>query len=379
MNENPLKLDRMLLIGSTGANVGKTELACAVISKFSQNREIIGIKVTTIKAKDGKCPRGGTGCGVCSSLKDDFNITEETNNTSGKDTARLLAAGASRVFWLRVMKKSLTEGINTLLDIIPPDAPLVCESNSLRHVVEPGLFLMVTTPDSKRCKASARSVKKYTDRIIISDSGSFNLDIDQIKLVDAKWILSEKATAIILAGGESLRMGTDKAMLPVKGKTMIEHICTQLCHSFTETLISTADPNKYGFLGFKVMPDKQPNQGPLMGIASALQASANELNFVMACDIPRVPMHLVHQMLAEAEDADIVVPITGNEKYEPLFAVYRKNALIAINKVLNGPSRKISDVFAHCKVRFLKISTPALFTNLNTKAEYKNFRNECDD
>ena len=121
MNEIPLKLDRMLLIGSTGANAGKTELACGVISKFSRNREIIGIKVTTIKAKDGKCPRGGTGCGVCSSLKDDFCITEETCSTSGKDTARLLAAGASRVFWLRVMKESLTEGINALFEIIPSD------------------------------------------------------------------------------------------------------------------------------------------------------------------------------------------------------------------------------------------------------------------
>ena len=154
MNEAPSKLNRILLIGSAGPNIGKTELACAVISKFSQNRDIIGIKVTTIKAKDGKCPRGGTGCGVCSSLKDDFNITEETNSNTGKDTARLLAAGASRVFWLRVMKTSLAEGLNTLLDIIPPDTPLVCESNSLRHVVQPGLFLMVAAPNSRPRKSS---------------------------------------------------------------------------------------------------------------------------------------------------------------------------------------------------------------------------------
>jgi len=366
------------MIGSTGANVGKTELACAVISKFSQSCDLIAIKVTTIKAKDGKCPRGGTGCGVCSSLKGDFCITEETNSTSGKDTARLLAAGADRVFWLRVLKESLTEGINALLDIIPPDIPLVCESNSLRHVVEPGLFLMVTTPDSKRSKASARSVKEYADRIIVSNDG-FNIDIDRIKLVDTKWILSEKATAIILAGGDSIRMGNDKAMLPVKGKTMIEHICAQLSPSFPETLISTARTEKYSFLDFKIVPDKQPNQGPLMGIASALEVSENKLNLVMACDIPHVPMYLVHQMLAEAENADIVVPITNNQNYEPLFVVYSKNALNAINDVLNGPGRKISDVFANCKVKFLKIGTPDLFMNINTKTEYDEFRKKYND
>ena len=87
-----IKLDTMLTIGSAGSNVGKTELVCALLRKFSKKVDIIGIKVTTIKDKDGQCPRGGKGCGVCSSLDGDFHITEETNSESGKDTARILAA-----------------------------------------------------------------------------------------------------------------------------------------------------------------------------------------------------------------------------------------------------------------------------------------------
>jgi len=113
-----IKLDGMLMIGSAGRNIGKTELACALIKKFGKTTDITGIKVTTIKAKDGQCPRGGRGCGVCSSLDGDFWITEETDSNSHKDTARLLAAGASRVFWLRVMKKRLEEGLAALLNII---------------------------------------------------------------------------------------------------------------------------------------------------------------------------------------------------------------------------------------------------------------------
>ena len=96
------KLDEMLMIGSAESNVGKTELACALLRKFSKSCNITGIKVTTIKDEDGRCPRGGEGCGVCSSLEGVYHITEELNRNSGKDTARLLAAGASRVFWLRV-------------------------------------------------------------------------------------------------------------------------------------------------------------------------------------------------------------------------------------------------------------------------------------
>jgi len=195
-----IKLDKMLMIGSAGSNVGKTELACALLNKFSKNYNIVGIKVTTIKDKDGQCPRGGEGCGVCSSLEGNFCITEETNKSSGKDTSRLLAAGANRVFWIRVLKEHLVEGITALLDIIGPDAVSICESNSLRQVVEPGLFLMARKNDSNAWKSSAVDVIKYADRIVVSDGSSFDLAPDRIKLADGKWTLVEKATAIIMAG-----------------------------------------------------------------------------------------------------------------------------------------------------------------------------------
>jgi len=220
-----IQLDRMMMIGSAGANVGKTELACAIIRKFGKSASITGIKVTTIKAKDGKCPRGGEGCGVCSSLDGDFNISEESNKSSGKDTARLLAAGARKVFWLRVMKTHLKEGITALLDVAGEGEVLVCESNSLREVVRPGLFLILKGRGSKAWKSSARDVKRYADRIVVGDGRGFDFDIDRIKLVDGRWVMPERATAIIMAGGGSQRMGTDKSMLPIKDKSMIETIC----------------------------------------------------------------------------------------------------------------------------------------------------------
>ena len=88
-----IKLGGMLMIGSSGTNVGKTELACALLGKFGRNRNIIGIKVTTIRDKDGRCPRGGRGCGVCSSLEGEYCITEETTPPS---CFRLLPRLASR-------------------------------------------------------------------------------------------------------------------------------------------------------------------------------------------------------------------------------------------------------------------------------------------
>jgi molybdopterin-guanine dinucleotide biosynthesis protein A len=372
------KLDRMLMIGSAGANVGKTELACAIIKKFSKNRAIIGIKVTTIKERDGRCPRGGQGCGVCSSLEGNFRITEESNSKSDKDTARLLAAGASQVFWLRVMKTHLKEGLTALLDKIGQGSVSVCESNSLRQAVEPGLFLMVKGRDVKWWKSSAREVRQYADKIAVSDRGRVDFDIERIKLADGKWVMQEEATAIVMAGGDSSRMGTDKSTLLFNGKPMVEHVCEQLRGTFRQILISANEAEKLTFLGLEIIPDRTPGQGPLMGIASALEASANELNFVVACDIPGIDIRFVKKMLKEADGVDIVVPVTDDGKYEPLFAVYCKNAVVAINKVLSSGRRKISDVFGQCRTKYVELDAEQ-FVNLNTMAEYDEFQKKCND
>ena len=382
-----IKLDGMLMIGSAGANIGKTELACALIKKFNKNKAIIGIKVTTIKAKDRQCPRGGRGCGVCSSLEGNFCITQETDADSGKDTARLLAAGAAKVFWMRVMKTHLKEGLAALLDKIGPDAVSLCESNSLRQVVKPGLFLMVRDKDPRMWKSSADVVKKYADKVVVSpqsrkgrlaadalrqDGSSFDFDIGRIKILGGKWVMQEQATAIIMAGGNSSRMGMDKSVLAINGKPMVEIIAEQLRTSFSQTLISANDAEKFAFLGLQIVPDRIQGQGPLMGIASALEASANEVNFVVACDIPHIDLTYVRKMLSRAKGADIVIPRSRDKEYEPLFAVYHKSALEVINKVLRTGGRKISDVFTRCKVCYIELKADC-FTNLNTRAEYEEF------
>lgn len=180
----------MLMIGSAGANVGKTELACAILRKFSRaGKDIVGIKVTTIDERDGQCPRGGEGCGVCSSLEGVYLITQETDPASAKDTARLLAAGAGRVYWLRVLRAHIEEGFAALMEVVGPYATSICESNSLRRVVEPGLFFVAERKGVKTWKPSALEVKQYADRIVISDGSSFDLDIDRIVLDNGKWSL----------------------------------------------------------------------------------------------------------------------------------------------------------------------------------------------
>jgi len=240
---------------------------------------------------------------------------------------------------------------------------------------------MARNNNLKTWKSSAQDVQKYADSIVSSDGKSFDFGLDRIKLIDNRWIIQNKATAIIMAGGLSSRMGTDKSMLPIKDQSMIEGICARLSRCFNQILISANEPDKYAFLGFEVVPDKIQGQGPLMGIASALEASANEFNFVIACDIPNINLACINRMLSEASEsqADIVVPTTGEGKHEPLFAIYRKSALKAIDQALLLGKRKISDVFTLCTVKYFELEDANWLINLNTIAEYKEFHKKLAD
>jgi len=373
-----IRRENMLMIGSSGSNVGKTELACALLRRFSSDRQIVGVKVTAIAAKDGSCPRGGQGCGVCSSMEGEYRITQETTPRSGKDTGRLLAAGAGRVYWLRVLRTHLHQGLAALLEAVGRDTVMICESNSLRQVVEPGVFLIVDRTDGRPWKYSAQQVRQHADDIVLSNGESFALDLDRIRLAGAQWLLTEDATAIVLAGGRSRRMGTDKSMLPIDGRPMIEHICRQLCGTFARVLISANDAGKLSFLGLEVVPDRIPDQGPLMAVASALEASNSELNLIVGCDIPRIRLPLVRRMLAAAEGADIVIPVTEDGERQPLFAVYRRSICRRINEALESGTRRFSDIYGLCKVRFMELAGTGWFANLNTRADYEQFRSRVD-
>jgi molybdopterin-guanine dinucleotide biosynthesis protein A len=129
-------------------------------------------------------------------------------------------------------------------------------------------------------------------------------------------------------------------------------------------------------LGLDVVPDRIAGQGPLMAVASALQASDSELNLIVSCDVPEVRLAVVRRMLAQADGVDVVVPITSDGREQPLFAVYRRSALPYIEEALKLGGRRLSDIYNLCKVRFVELGDTNWFANLNTMADYERFRAE---
>ena len=81
-----LQAPNMLLIGSTGRNIGKTELACELIRRAAPAQTVTAAKITVIRESGGRCPRGGEGCGACTSLDGDYDLMQETNRDGVKDT-----------------------------------------------------------------------------------------------------------------------------------------------------------------------------------------------------------------------------------------------------------------------------------------------------
>jgi len=174
-----IEADNLILIGSSGRNSGKTTLAAKLIERLKEKFFIVALKITTIEKKGGLCPRGGEGCGACS-LNTDYALATESCTEGTKDTNLLLACGAEKVFWLRSLRSALRASFKEFLEKanfigdtgneaagktnMPPGKPLliICESNSLREIVKPKIFIMLLN-DNNNIKNSAKRVLDLAD------------------------------------------------------------------------------------------------------------------------------------------------------------------------------------------------------------------------
>jgi molybdopterin-guanine dinucleotide biosynthesis protein A len=181
------------------------------------------------------------------------------------------------------------------------------------------------------------------------------------------------AAAVILAGGQSRRMQREKSLLPLDGRAMIESIIAQIAPHFAAIIISAAAKNKFAYLGLPTVEDERPGEGPLLAILSALRFSPHAVNFILACDIPFIHVPFMKKLLSLADGHDIVVPRYRDGKYEPLFAVYQRRIIPAVEAQVAGGDRKIASLFTVCRTRTVPMDGQKWFRNLNTIKEYDDY------
>ena len=190
----------------------------------------------------------------------------------------------------------------------------------------------------------------------------------------------------ILAGGQSRRMGRDKALLDVGGRALIEHVIERARPVASEMMLIASDRPAYARFGLRVVPDRYPQSGALGGIYTAIAEAEYHHCLVLACDMPFVNTDLLRYMASVPRDYDVLVPSLAPERstqgeretLETLHAIYGKTCLPAIERQLQEGILKVIGFFSQVRVEripeeVVRQYDPNLlsFYNANTPEEYE--------
>jgi molybdopterin-guanine dinucleotide biosynthesis protein A len=183
-----------------------------------------------------------------------------------------------------------------------------------------------------------------------------------------------KCAGFVLAGGKSSRMGSDKALLPFKGITLLEHVAAQV-HQAVGNVTLVGDPARYSNFSYPVIGDIYPARGPLSGIHAALAASHEDWNLIVACDMPEVTAAFLTKIIERAErgTAHAVIPAGPSGLPEPLCATYSRRAFDVIAHALERGIHKVMDGLIGLEIDLWRIPDSRPFHNLNTPAEWTGY------
>jgi len=187
---------RLIVIGGHTRSIGKTQLVCDVISAFRPANWIAG-KIT--QYGHGVCAQNGENCD-CAPDEHVCAINWEVQADTGTDSARFLAAGARRSFWLRTKQGFLAEGLpllraalqETLADANGDLPPLIVESNSLLQFLKPSLYFSVVDPAKEDFKDSARVALDRADALVLRGSSDSFPSMEPVWMKLPSRLLREK-------------------------------------------------------------------------------------------------------------------------------------------------------------------------------------------
>ncbi|MEP0266621.1 molybdenum cofactor guanylyltransferase [Dokdonia sp.] len=147
-------------------------------------------------------------------------------------------------------------------------------------------------------------------------------------------------TGIILSGGKSSRMGTDKGFVTWRDKLFVQHSIDAL-KPIVHEIIIVSDYPKYDTLGYKRVEDSIPEAGPLSGLYSGLKESNTELNLVLSCDVPLITSDILEELIARYRKGTTAVVCEVSTNIMPLVALYNKNCYKVCESLLQSGERRM--------------------------------------
>ena len=193
---------------------------------------------------------------------------------------------------------------------------------------------------------------------------------------EAPLVAGEAVSAVILCGGASRRMGTDKAALPYGESTLLEHIVASIRPGMQSVRLGVGSSPRYESLGLPLVLDKAPGLGPLAGLEAALETSSTPWVWLVACDLPGLSAATGRALCEAAQPGDQVIQFGTMEQPEPLCALYHRDILGAVRGALAAGRRRMTSFLelATCdpiRVRWLAPRTD--LENVNRPEEWERF------
>jgi len=177
------------------------------------------------------------------------------------------------------------------------------------------------------------------------------------------------AAGFILIGGESRRMGRDKALLADDSGFILEHLAQEVAVAAGSVAL-IGRPDSAGRFGLDFIPDVRQGMGPLAGIEAALCSGRGALNLIVACDMPGVKREWLAALLHEAEEKHYECVLTQDRSGElhPLCAVYAEQCLPVVRAALDAGNLRVLDIVRHLRTGIAEY--PGVFWNVNSPSEW---------
>jgi len=183
-------------------------------------------------------------------------------------------------------------------------------------------------------------------------------------------------TGIILAGGKSSRMGSDKALLKINNTTFIEKII-DVMQPYVDEIIIISDNSNHDRFNIRREEDFIKDAGPLAGLLTGMYYAKHENILALSCDIPMISKKVIETLISQADDAFEVNQIESEGKTMPLIAIYKKSCWYPIYRLLQNGERRLRVAVENFKVKTILLNKEdkSLVTNINTKQQLTALKN----
>jgi hypothetical protein len=178
------RIEKMIMIGATARQSGKTEMAFCIIKKICAKEKITGIKVTTVHEGDASF-HGSL------MLDENFSIEKSNVHKKNKSTDRMLEAGATETYWVHSKAEFLDDALQKLLPMIDKTSFMICESNSLRRIVKPDFFIMIKNMNSEIKKSVVDILELADFTVDFNGKEIIGFDLDKLNIENRKWIYNK--------------------------------------------------------------------------------------------------------------------------------------------------------------------------------------------